>query len=96
MVGAMKRRSIIEPFKIKVVEPLPMRTVDERAAALAEVGYNLFGLRAADVTFDFLTDSGTTAMSAAQWGAMMQADESYAVRPEESQAVRWLIERAPR
>ncbi len=72
------RRSIIEPFKIKVVEPLPMRTVAEREAILATVGYNLFGIHAADVTFDFLTDSGTTAMSAAQWGAMMVADESYA------------------
>ncbi|MBL0218536.1 MAG: tryptophanase [Myxococcales bacterium] len=74
----MVRRSIIEPFKIKVVEPLPMRTVAERERILAEVGWNLFGVHAADVTFDFLTDSGTTAMSAAQWGAMMTADESYA------------------
>lgn len=74
----MVRRSIIEPFKIKVVEPLPRRTVAEREHILAEVGWNLFGVHAADVTFDFLTDSGTTAMSAAQWGAMMTADESYA------------------
>ncbi|MBL9012924.1 MAG: tryptophanase [Myxococcales bacterium] len=74
----MKHRTIIEPFKIKVVEPLPMRTVEERERILAEVGYNLFGLHAADVTFDFLTDSGTSAMSAEQWGAMMVADESYA------------------
>jgi tryptophanase len=74
----VRRRSIIEPFKIKVVEPLPMRTVAEREAVLARAGYNLFGIRAEDVTFDFLTDSGTTAMSAAQWGAMMVADESYA------------------
>lgn len=74
----MPRRSIIEPFKIKVVEPLPMRSVAERERALADAGYNLFNLHAADVTFDFLTDSGTTAMSAAQWGAMMVADESYA------------------
>ncbi|HEX7703850.1 MAG TPA: beta-eliminating lyase-related protein, partial [Kofleriaceae bacterium] len=72
------RRSIIEPFKIKVVEPLPIRTVAEREALLVRAGWNLFNLRAADVTFDFLTDSGTTAMSAAQWGAMMTADESYA------------------
>lgn len=71
-------RSIIEPFKIKVVEPLPRRTVADRERILADVGYNLFGLHAADVTFDFLTDSGTSAMSAAQWGAMMVADESYA------------------
>jgi tryptophanase len=74
----MSRRSIIEPFKIKVVEPLPLRTVAERERILVEVGRNLFGVHAADVTFDFLTDSGTTAMSAAQWGAMMVADESYA------------------
>jgi tryptophanase len=73
-----RRRSIIEPFKIKVVEPLPLRTVAERERILAEVGWNLFGVHAADVTFDFLTDSGTTAMSAAQWGGMMVADESYA------------------
>lgn len=74
----MARRSIIEPFKIKVVEPLPRRTVSERERILADVGWNLFGVHAADVTFDFLTDSGTTAMSSAQWGAMMVADESYA------------------
>ncbi|MBS1122540.1 MAG: tyrosine phenol-lyase [Deltaproteobacteria bacterium] len=72
------RRSIIEPFKIKVVEPLPMRTVTEREQILAAADYNLFGIHAADVSFDFLTDSGTTAMSAAQWGGMMVADESYA------------------
>ena len=72
------RRSIIEPFKIKVVEPLPLRTVAQRERILADVGFNLFGVRAEDVTFDFLTDSGTTAMSANQWGAMMTADESYA------------------
>ena len=74
----MLRRSIIEPFKIKVVEPLPLRTVEARERLLDAAGRNLFGLQAADVTFDLLTDSGTTAMSAAQWGAMMVADESYA------------------
>jgi tryptophanase len=74
----MSRRSIIEPFKIKVVEPLPLRTVAEREQILADAGYNLFAVHAADVTFDFLTDSGTSAMSAAQWGAMMVAEESYA------------------
>ena len=60
-----RKRSIIEPFKIKVVEPLPLRTVTERERVLEDVGYNLFAVRATDVTFDFLTDSGTTAMSAA-------------------------------
>ncbi len=71
-------RSIIEPFKIKVVEPLPWRTVADRERILAAAGYNLFGVRAEDVSFDFLTDSGTTAMSAAQWGAMLTAEEAYA------------------
>jgi len=55
-----------------------MRTVTEREQILAAADYNLFGIHAADVSFDFLTDSGTTAMSAAQWGGMMVADESYA------------------
>ncbi|MGE5182281.1 MAG: tryptophanase [Acidobacteriota bacterium] len=74
----MNHRTIIEPFKIKVVEPLPMLDRAAREKLLAEAGYNLFAIPAKDVTFDFLTDSGTTAMSAAQWGAMMIADESYA------------------
>jgi len=72
------RRTIIEPFKIKVVEPLPRLTRLERRANLVEAGWNLFGIPARRVTFDFLTDSGTTAMSAAQWASMMIADESYA------------------
>ena len=73
-----QNRTIIEPFKIKVVEPLRILSRAERESALKEAGYNLFLLKSEDVTFDFLTDSGTTAMSAAQWGAMMVADESYA------------------
>jgi tryptophanase len=73
-----QHRTIVEPFKIKVVEPLPFLDRAERERVLAEAGYNLFLVAARDVTFDFLTDSGTTAMSAAQWGAMMIADESYA------------------
>ncbi|MBI2604456.1 MAG: tryptophanase [Deltaproteobacteria bacterium] len=71
-------RTIIEPFKIKVVEPLSRRTLEQREAILKRAGYNLFLVQSDDVTFDFLTDSGTTAMSAEQWGAMMVADESYA------------------
>jgi tryptophanase len=71
-------RVITEPFKIKVVEPLAVLSRAERAARLAGAHYNLFTLPAEAVTFDFLTDSGTAAMSAAQWGAMMCADESYA------------------
>lgn len=69
---------IAEPFKIKVIEPLVSLTREERIAHLTAAGFNLFGLPSRYVTFDFLTDSGTTAMSAAQWAAMMQADESYA------------------
>jgi tryptophanase len=69
---------IIEPFRIKVVEPISLTTREQRERYLAEASYNLFSLPAERVTFDLLTDSGTTAMSAAQWGAMMQADESYA------------------
>jgi tryptophanase len=72
------RRTVIEPFKVKVVEPLPQPTRSEREVVLAEAGWNLFRVPARKVTFDFLTDSGTTAMSAAQWASMMIADESYA------------------
>jgi len=69
---------IIEPFRIKVVEPIALLTLAERRQRLQAANYNLFALPAEAVTFDLLTDSGTTAMSAAQWGAMMVADESYA------------------
>jgi tyrosine phenol-lyase len=71
-------RTIIEPFKIKTVEPLALLSRQEREQHLKRAGYNLFLLRSEHVTFDFLTDSGTTAMSAAQWAAMLVADESYA------------------
>ncbi len=67
-----------EPFRIKSVEPLHFTSREQRTAALIESGYNPFRLKAEHVLIDLLTDSGTSAMSAAQWGAMHVGDESYA------------------
>jgi tyrosine phenol-lyase len=71
-------KTIIEPFRIKSVEPLRQTTREERERLLKAAGYNLFLIEARDILIDLLTDSGTSAMSNAQWAAIMRGDESYA------------------
>jgi len=74
----MQFKTIYEPFKIKEVEPIHISTETERISYLKQAFYNPFNLRSDNIIIDFLTDSGTAAMSSRQWAAMVEGDEAYA------------------
>ena len=88
-------KTIIEPFRIKSVEPLRMTSVSEREALLKEANFNLFSLKSDDVLIDLLTDSGTSAMSTKQWAGIQMGDESYAGSPSFYRFEQALRELAP-
>jgi tryptophanase len=70
--------TFMEPFRIKSIEPIAFPSAAQRQATLRAAGYNQFRIDADQITVDLLTDSGTGAMSAAQWSALLSGDESYA------------------